>query len=65
MSDRETKEIIETTSGDTTVVTHVTVDENGDEHVGTSSYENDTWHTDSDREAAHKEAADEAYSPYN
>ena len=65
MSERFTKEITETDCGDHIVVNVVTEDEDGGIHVGTDSYEKDTWHTDSDREEAHKNATEKAYSPYN
>lgn len=65
MSDRHVVETSEFNNGDHTVVTVVSEDEYGNKHVGTSSYENDTWHTDSDRESAHKEATEQSFSPYN
>ena len=60
MSDRHVVETSEFNNGDHTVVTVVSEDDYGDKHVGTASYENDTWHTDSDRESAHKEATEQS-----
>lgn len=65
MSERYTTERSETDCGDHVVVTVVTKDDSGGTHIGTSSYEKDTWHTDSDREEAYKNAEEQAYSPYN
>ena len=65
MSERYTIETTETDCGDHVVVKVVTEDESGGRHVGVASYEKDTWHTDSDREEAHKRAQEQADSPYN
>ncbi len=54
------REIVSTSefvSGDRTEVTVTAQDtESGEYYTSTRSYENDTWHTDSDRDTAHQEA---------
>lgn len=60
MSDREVTQIFETENDGVSTVTVISTDEDGGQHVGTSSYELDTWHTESDREDAYKEATEES-----
>ncbi len=65
MSERDVTQVIETEKDGVSTVTVIATDADGGSHVGTSSYEHDTWHTDSDREDAYKEATDQALDTYN
>lgn len=65
MSDREVTQIFETENDGVSTVTVISTDEDGGQHVGTASYEHDTWHTDSDREDAYKEATEQSLNTYN
>lgn len=64
MAERDITEVIETEKDGVSMVIVTSTDENGDKHVGTSSYEHDTWHTDSDRETAYKEATEDSLNPF-
>lgn len=65
MSERDVTQVIETEKDGVSTVTVIATDEDGGQHVGTASYEHDTWHTDSDREDAYKEATEESLNTYN
>lgn len=60
MSERDVTQVIETEKDGISTVTVVSTGEDGSQHVGTSSYEHDTWHTESDRENAYKEATEQS-----
>lgn len=62
------REVISTSefvSGDRTEVTVSARDtETGEIYTSTRGYDNDTWHTDSDRDMAHQEATQDALTKY-
>ncbi len=62
---REVTSISEFVSGRRTEVTVTAVDtETGTIYTSTRGYDNDTWHTDSDRDTAHQEATQDALTKY-
>ena len=60
MSERVVTQICETESNGYSTVQVISTDEYGDQHVGTGTYENDTWHTSSDREDAYQRATEQS-----
>lgn len=60
MSERNVTQVFETEKDGVSTVTVISTDEYDRQYVGTSSYQQNVWTTDSDRENAYKNATEQS-----